>query len=314
MSSRDEPLPGMIGSGPEMRAVYRQVRTYAPTGLAVAVIGETGTGKELVARAIHELSPQARGPFVDINCAALPEQLAEGELFGWERGAFTGSVGPRIGLIEMANGGTLFLDEATSLPPPLQAKLLRVLENREFRPLGARTTRRSGFRIVVALGTDVNELLHAGRMRADFLYRVSSVAIGLPPLRNRHHDLKELANHFLAMANTNGHPDRVVAIDALRVLAQHGWPGNVRELKAVMERIEAECQGELVSARDVSVQLCVAMNPPLSLRDALAANGWNVTHTAKALGITRATVYNQMKRFGIHRTGETETASTGSTV
>jgi transcriptional regulator with PAS, ATPase and Fis domain len=296
----DENLQGMIGRHPRMLDVYRLVRRYAPRKLSIAIVGETGTGKELVARAIHDLSDARRGRFVDINCAALPESLAEGELFGWERGAFTGAVGSAIGLIETAHLGTLFLDEACSLSLGLQAKLLRVIEQQEFRRLGGRDVRRSSFRVIAAMSEPLDHLVRTGRLRPDFVYRVSAVTVPIPPLRARREDLAELAQHFLSAANENGHPNKTIGEGIPELLQRHRWPGNVRELKALMERVEVEIDGDIVSPADLALQLHL-ITEQQDLPHALTVNNWDVTQTARYLGIARSTVYEQMKKLNLQR-------------
>src|SRR5574341_1187822 len=242
----------MVGRHASMLAVYRQVRCAAQSELPALIVGETGTGKELVARALHELGPTPYGRFVDVNCAALPEGLAEAELFGAERGAFTGAVRRVIGFLEAANGGTLFLDEACSLSPGIQAKLLRAIEHKMFYPIGGRTPRRSRFRLIAAVGAPVAELIAGGSLRSDFAYRLAGFTITLPPLRARRSDIPLLAEHFLQGAGHDGHPPAQLASDALALLRRQSWPGNVRELKMLMERLAAIEPGPVRSEEHTS--------------------------------------------------------------
>ena len=298
------PLPGMIGRHPAMREIYSLVRRVAPSRLPVLVTGETGTGKELVARALHDLAGQVPRPFVDLNCAAVPESLAEGELFGWEKGAFTGAHQGRAGLLETAAGGTLFLDEACSLPLALQAKLLRVLEHRDFSRLGGGRRVGSDFRLVAAVSEPLPALLAAGRWRVDFAHRVSGVTITLPPLRHRGDDIRLLAEHFLRGAGDNGHSPAGLEPGAVELLRRHRWPGNVRELGMVMERVKALVRAPLVTAADLAPHL--QLSAPVArdagmLRALLQEHRWNVTRVARMLGMHRTTLHERIREFGLHR-------------
>jgi DNA-binding NtrC family response regulator len=296
------PLPGMIGRHPAMRDLYGLVRRAARSGLPVLITGETGTGKELVARALHDLAGDARRPLVDVNCAAVPENLAEGEFFGWERGAFTGAHREQVGLVEAANGGTLFLDEACSLSLALQAKLLRVLEHRDFRRVGGRQRLASQFRLVAAVSEPLSGLLASGRWRADFAYRVAVVRVTLPPLRHRRADIRLLMEHFLSTARRNGHPSPTLDPPALDALARYSWPGNVRELRAVAEQLATLVDSPTVTVAHV-LPFLDAWHGNGNERDlvaaALAAHGGRVRAAARALGVGHTKLYQLIRRFGL---------------
>jgi len=232
-----EPLPGMIGSTPAMQRLYRMVRLVAKRTTTVLILGATGTGKELVAGAVHKLSPRASRPLVTINCAAIPEALLESELFGHVRGAFTGAVQSHLGRIQAASGGTLFLDEIGELPGGLQAKLLRFLEQKEVQRLGSTEPQRVDVRVVAATNEDLFDKVERGEFRQDLYYRLSAFPIEVPPLCHRSNDIVALAEHFLEQA-AGGSRGRRMAItqEAAQILQNHSWPGNVRELQHVMER------------------------------------------------------------------------------
>ncbi|GIW79949.1 MAG: sigma-54-dependent Fis family transcriptional regulator [Gemmatales bacterium] len=233
----DEPLPGIIGSSPPMRRVARITRLVAPTRASVLLIGETGTGKELIARAIHRLSRREDGPYVRVNCGALSESLLESELFGHIKGAFTGAVDNKTGRFEAAHGGTIFLDEINSISQKLQVKLLRVLQEREFERVGESRTIRVDTRVIAATNRRLEDEIAAGRFRDDLYYRLNVVPIVLPPLRERGDDVIALALHFVERYSEENRrePPRLTA-DALRALREYNWPGNVRELENYIER------------------------------------------------------------------------------
>lgn len=304
MSDDRDNLPGMIGRHPAIREIYALVRRAADSDLPALIVGETGTGKELVARALHDLGAAARAPFVDVNCAAVPETLAEGEFFGWDRGAFTGAHREQAGLLEAADGGTLFLDEACSLSLALQAKLLRVLEHKDFRRVGGRRRVTSQFRLVAAISEPLQALLIGGRWRADFAYRVAGIVITLPPLRYRGADIRLLTDHFLHAACQNGHPPKTLGASAVHALSRHPWPGNVRELKTVAEQLTALVDRPVIDGADLT-PLLTAGRPPEDERDglaeALAVHGWCVQAAARALGMGRTKLYTLMRRHGLRR-------------
>src|SRR5579885_3248730 len=233
----DDLLPGIVGESPAMREVARLVRLVAPTPASVLLVGETGTGKEVVARAIHRLSPRAEGPYVRVNCCALNESLLESELFGHIKGAFTGAIDNKTGRFEAAHGGTIFLDEISSMSPKLQVKLLRVLQENEFERVGESRTIRVDVRVVAATNQFLEDEIAAGRFRDDLYYRLNVVSIHLPPLRERREDIPALARHFLQRYSEENRRDPPpLTADVLKVLLAHDWPGNVRELENCMER------------------------------------------------------------------------------
>jgi two-component system nitrogen regulation response regulator GlnG len=242
-----EALP-MIGRSAAMQDVYRTLARVIPTDLTVMVLGESGTGKELVARALHDLGPRRTGPFVAINMAAIPRELIETELFGHERGAFTGAATRSTGRFEQAQGGTLFLDEIGDMPMDAQTRLLRVLQSGEFSTVGGARTLKADVRIVAATHKDLRRLIDAGMFREDLYYRLNVVPIRLPPLRSRREDIPELARHFLARAAAEGLPLRTLDAGAMAWLSEQPWPGNVRDLENAMRRLSALARDDLVSA------------------------------------------------------------------
>ena len=243
-----EPLPGLIGSSRKMQEVYRLTRQVAGSNASVLLLGETGTGKELVARAIHRLSPRAGGPFIRVNCGALAETLLESELFGHVRGAFTGAMENRTGRFEAAHTGTIFLDEINSTSLHLQVKLLRVLQEQEFERVGDTHTIRVDVRVIAASNRDLLEEVHSGRFREDLYYRLNVITITLPPLRERREDIPELVSHFLRVyAERNGRPIRHVEPAAMEALQDYDWPGNVRELQNYIERAVLLAPGDVLT-------------------------------------------------------------------
>ena len=285
----------------------------------ILVCGETGSGKELVARACHFASPRARAPFVEINCAALPAQLMEGELFGHEKGAFTDAYARKIGLIEAADGGTLFLDEIGELDLALQAKLLRVLENLRVRRLGALQDRQVNVRVVAASNRDLAAMVQAGQFRRDLLYRLRVLQINIPPLRSRGDDALLLAQRFVALfAKRYAKAAPLLDASALKALQVHDWPGNVRELRNVIERAVLLCHGGSLNAADLVLGTqpgpgAAAALPdagaPLSLDErerqhllqALQQSDWNVTCAARLLDVSRDTLRYRMARHRLQR-------------
>ena len=238
-----------IGSSGPMRLVYEAIQQVADSSINVLIRGESGTGKELVARALVALSRRAKKPYIRLNCAALPENLIESELFGSEKGAFTGATESRPGQIELADQGTLFLDEIATLTLPIQTKLLRVLEDHQVQRLGGRTLRKIDFRLICATNEPLEEMARTGRFREDLFYRIHVVPILLPPLRERGGDISLLSDHFLQIhCGANGLPLKRLAPDALQVLEEHSWPGNVRELENLVQRLVITVRGEEIKA------------------------------------------------------------------
>ncbi|WP_438019803.1 sigma 54-interacting transcriptional regulator [Sorangium sp. So ce315] len=308
----------IVGRGPALRAVFATLDRVVDTPVSVLVTGESGTGKELVARAIHFAGPRKSGPFMGINCAALPAALLESELFGHVRGAFTGADRDRTGLVVAARGGTLFLDELGEMPLEVQAKLLRVLQEREVRPVGSAEAVRVDFRLVCATNRDLLAETARGRFREDLYYRVAVVQIRLPPLRDRLEDLPELALHFVRRAAEQlGRPAPQLSREALRRLGQHRWPGNVRELENVITKAVVLCDGRKIGPDDVDLPrprdaggrgARGGGQPPRDERDeraallgALERTGWNALQAAREAGMSRATFYRKLRRLGIAR-------------
>ena len=245
-----------IGSSEPMRLVYDAIRQVAGSNVNVLIRGESGTGKELAARAIVALSTRSAKAFIRLNCAALPESLIESELFGSERGAFTGAAESRPGQIELADGGTLFLDEIATLPVDLQTKLLRVLEDRQVQRLGGRTHRKIDFRLICATNEPLEQMVRAGRFREDLYYRVNVVPIQLPPLRERPGDIPLLCRHFLQVhCAANGSGPKYLNEEALSALEEHAWPGNVRELDNLIQRMVISVKGDEIGAADVAPRI-----------------------------------------------------------
>ena len=227
----------LVGRSPAMQDVFRVVARVMQTDLTVLIVGESGTGKELVARALHDYGPRRRGPFVAVNMAAIPQELVESELFGHEKGAFTGALARSAGRFEQANGGTLFLDEIGDMPMAAQTRLLRVLQEGEYTSVGGRTAIATDVRIVTATNRSLPELIEGGRFREDLFYRLNVVPLRLPPLRERASDVPDLVRHFFAAGVTEGLPNKAVDPNAMRLLQEHSWPGNVRELENLVRRL-----------------------------------------------------------------------------
>lgn len=239
---------GLVGASPSMQKVYQAIEAVAGTGASVVIRGESGVGKELVAKAIVQCSDRAEQPFVCLNCSALPESLMESELFGYEKGAFTGADSAKPGLIELAHGGTLFLDEITTLHPSLQSKLLRVLQERSVQRLGGRAAKKIDFRLVSATNEDLEDCVRKGRFREDLYFRINVVPIAVPPLRKRRGDVALLADHFMRIYCASAKkPLKTVQPDALEVLEAYEWPGNVRELQNVIQRVVVMVNSQVVT-------------------------------------------------------------------
>jgi DNA-binding NtrC family response regulator len=294
-----------------MKAVVHTVERVAPSEVSVLITGESGTGKEVIADLIHNLSPRNKGPMIKINCAALPRELIESELFGSVKGAFTGANADREGLFRQAEGGTLFLDELSEMPVDTQSKLLRVLQEKEVRPVGGRITYKTDCRIIAATNRQVDQALKEGKLREDLYYRISTISVALPPLRERREDILPLANAFLkrfaAQAGRNISGFTPAATEMLR---NFDWPGNVRQLQNEVQRTVLMSEGNAVDAQDLSITS--VQNQPevedLTLMEAMERNtilqilketGGNKLETAKRLGIGRQTLYNKIKVYGI---------------
>src|SRR6478609_5496949 len=310
---RIEGTPRLVGTSAGIERVRTLITKVAPTQSTVLILGETGTGKELVARAVHDQSPRAGEPFVAINCGALPETLIESELFGHRKGAFTGADEHRVGLFEVANGGTIFLDEIGELPKAMQAKLLRVLESREIRRVGENRAVNIDVRVVCATHRDLPEMVASGDFREDLMYRINTFEIFLPPLRDRVEDIAELAEHLLTrFRGKAGAGSRHLADDAIALLKSHVWPGNVRELANVVEHATILCDAGPITAAHLPSHFnrrqltgAAATHPGrISLRDlemqaifqALERNGGSKPKAADELGISLKTLYNKLNQ------------------
>jgi two-component system nitrogen regulation response regulator GlnG len=254
-----ERLP-LIGRSPAMQEIYRTLARLMSTDLTVMVTGESGAGKELVARALHDYGKRRKGPFIALNMAAIPRELIESELFGHERGAFTGAVQRSAGKFEQASGGTLFLDEIGDMPPEAQTRLLRVLQEGEYMTVGGRTPIKANVRIVAATHRDLRRQIQQGLFREDLFYRLNVVPIRLPPLRERLDDIPELANHYLQAATADGLPTKVLSPEAMARLKQHRWPGNVRELVNLVRRLSALYSEEIIGVETIETELADAVS------------------------------------------------------
>ena len=306
----------MIGNSAQMRKVYQTIEQAAPTAASMLIWGESGTGKELVAQTIHQLSPRAQMPFVPINCAAIPETLLESEIFGHEKGAFTGASDRREGCFELADRGTLFLDEIAEMTPATQVKLLRVLQERKFRLLGGRTEQSVDVRVIAATNLNPADAVKSGKLREDLYYRLNVFSIELPPLRVRKDDLSLLIQSFIAEFNERNHKS-VSALDpaAMRILEQYNWPGNVRELRNVIERAVILASGEFIEpkhlpplvaeAGDISRATLSAHAPGTTVEEAerrlilmtLEHTRDNKTRAAEILGISLKTLHNKLNKL-----------------
>jgi two-component system nitrogen regulation response regulator GlnG len=262
----EERLP-LIGRSPSMQEIYRTIARLTTADLTVMINGESGTGKELVARALHDYGKRRAGPFVPVNMAAIPRELIESELFGHERGAFTGATNRTQGRFEQANGGTLFLDEIGDMPPEAQTRLLRVLQEGEFTSVGGRQPIKANVRIIAATHRDLRNAIRLGQFREDLFYRLNVVPIRLPPLRERAEDIPSLARHFLERGREDGLPMKTLDQSAIDRLKQHAWPGNVRELENLMRRLAALCPEETINGDIINTDLAEATPAPLALAD-----------------------------------------------
>jgi len=307
----------LVGASPAMREVFRLLELAAPTSAPVLLSGESGTGKELAARTLHELSPRHRAPFVPVNCAAIPETLLESEIFGHEKGAFTGALERRVGCFELAHGGTIFLDEVSEMTPSTQAKFLRILQDGMLRRLGGKAEVAVDVRVVAATNKDPEKAIREGVLREDLYYRLNVFSISLPPLRERREDLSLLVRAFLEEFDAK-YDKRVKAVDeaVLEILRRHPWPGNVRELRNVLERAVIACTADVITPAQLPAGLSHCAEPgqtdfvrlPVgtNLADVerefilktLAAVEGNKTRAAELLGISVKTLYNKLNLYG----------------
>jgi DNA-binding NtrC family response regulator len=311
----------IIGNSAGIRKVYRIIEQAAPTAASVLISGDSGTGKELVAQTVHDLSPRASFPYVGINCAAIPETLLESEIFGHEKGAFTGAQERRLGCFELAHRGTLFLDEIAEMVPGTQVKLLRVLQERTFRRLGGRQEQAVDVRVIAATNMDPRDAVQTGKLREDLYYRLNVFAIELPPLRERREDMPLLIQTFLNEFNAHNKKS-VKAVDqaAMRILEAHTWPGNIRELRNVIERATILTEGEFIEPRHLPADLIVAeetslptlsLSPGITVEEAerrlilmtLEHTRNNKTRAAEILGISLKTLHNKLNKLRIEEQG-----------
>jgi len=316
----------LVGESPPMLALRSLISKAAPSDVPILILGENGTGKELVARAVHDLSARRPQPFIKMNCAAIPADLVESELFGHEKGAFSGATAQRRGRFEQADGGTLFLDEIGDMPAAMQAKLLRVLQDGEVTRLGATGDLKVDVRVIAATNKDPQALIAAGTFREDLFYRISTIVVRIPPLRQRADDIPAMVRHFAGAACRRNHwPERRISPEAVALLTGQPWKGNVLELKNVVERVLILSEGEAISSEDVRLALPAMVEAPpggahgnAPLRDALDAYerelirdrlrrfGGHVTHTARSLGLERSHLYKKCRQLGVDIRDEVE--------
>ena len=325
---RDSTRPGygeIIGQSAAMRELFRQIDRLVSTDITVLIHGESGTGKELVAAALHRRSARRAKPFVAVNCAGIPETLQESELFGHERGAFTGATERHIGKFEQANGGTLFLDEVAELTLAAQAKLLRALQSHSFQRVGGTGDVRSDFRLIAASHQRLADLVRAGKFREDLYYRIAVFELDVPALRDRGADILLLANCFLEEIGAREGRRMTLSASAARLLVEHPWPGNVRELENAMHRVLIAADGPMIEPEDLPPAIRATVSPlsavpaasqsasPVARLDdvergaiveSLLASGGNVSQATRALGIGRTTLYRKLKQYGLARPTE----------
>ena len=308
-------LPNIIGTSDKMQEVFEAVYRVSDSKATVILYGESGTGKELIAKAVHYMSLRSKGPFVKFNCASIPEGLLESELFGHEKGAFTGAITARKGRFELANGGTLLLDEVGDLPINLQPKILRVLQEREFEHVGGEKTIKVDVRLIAATSRNLEELVLKGRFREDLFYRLNVVPILMPALRERKEDIPVLVEFFLRRFNEENNKDISLSPEAMRILADYNWPGNVRELENTMERVVVMSGRNVIRTSDLPINLKLPTHEGLlqkeslragiediekaSIFDALEKTGWIQAKAARLIGLTPRQIGYKMKKYGI---------------
>jgi len=306
----------IVGQSKRMKELFELVASVAKSEANILIQGENGTGKEVIANAIHTASMRAKGPFIKINCAAIPKDLIESELFGYRRGAFTGAVTDKVGLLELAEGGSLLLDEIGDMPAYLQTKLLRMLQEREYRPVGSDRIVHVDFRLICATNVDIETALREGRLREDLYFRINTIALRVPPLRERPEDVPTLATHFLGIFTARyNRPVKTISPAAFDVLLRNRWPGNVRELENAIERAVLVCKGDQIVPEDLPDALLEAglstqefAIPPnrtlaeiekMAILQTLQRTNWNKQETAHILGLYRPTLYSKMKKYEI---------------
>jgi two-component system, NtrC family, response regulator len=313
-SRRPDAFEDMLGASPQMQSVFAFIRKVATTSAPVLILGGNGTGKEMVARALHRRGSQRGGPFVPINCNAIPESLLESELFGHEKGSFTGAHALRKGLVETAAGGTIFLDEIGDLPASLQVKLLRFLQEKTFQRVGGRQEIQSDARVIAATNANLQESVASGKFREDLYFRLAVLVLTLPALRERGDDVGLVAREFLRRYGAqHGKPGLTFAPDAVRALSLHAWPGNIRELQNRVQRAVIMAEGKRVTARDLELANAVVAEGPPTLKEArekverelvegaLRRHAGKITAAAEELGISRPTLYELLEKLGIVR-------------
>lgn len=303
---------GLIGESPEMKKVFELIKIVAPQDTTVMIRGESGTGKELIARAIHMNSPRRYYPIIPVNCGAFTETLLESELFGHEKGAFTGAQYRRKGKIEMANGGTLFLDEVGSVSPKMQVELLRVLETKQFTRVGGNEIVKVDFRLISATNENLEKLVEEGKFREDLYYRLNVFTIYVPPLRERRSDIPILANYFIQkFARQMNKPPLKISDEAMEILLNHHWPGNVRELENAIERAMVVGKPPVIKPSDLPFHIEKNFVTEADSLEEVEKNhilrvlrkyDWNISKAATALGIDRVTLYNKIKKYGLQKT------------
>lgn len=318
-------VENIVGTSKALQRVFNLIATVAPTEGTVLITGESGTGKELVARAIHYNSPRRDGPFIVVDCGTIPDNLMEAELFGYIKGAFTGATETQKGLIDIARKGTLFFDEIGNLNLALQAKLLRLIQEREFRPVGGRELIKADIRIIAATNRDLLSLVKEGLFREDLFYRLNVFPIHIPPLRERKEDISALADHFLRKySRESGKKIAYISAEAMKELFLHDWPGNIRELENVIHRAVILCRGDTLKPEDIVISKTEDIKIPRNLKelketkkrlkarsiegiersfilDALSRNNWNISRAAEDVGMQRTNFHSLMKKYGIRR-------------
>src|SRR5213080_2307124 len=304
----------IVGESVPTKAVRKQIAIVAPTNSRILIYGESGTGKELVSRNIHFMSNRASAPFVEVNCAAIPEELIESELFGHTKGSFTGATDAKKGKFELADGGTLFLDEIGDMSLKTQAKVLRALEEQSFQPIGAPTGVRVDVRVITATNKNLQNEIATGRFREDLFYRLNVIPFFVPPLRDRREDIPILARYFMRVfATEHGRGPKDFTSEALDMLVDYSWPGNVRELRNEIERLVIMVQDDVIGGADLSLPNGNQSSRASTLHEAralyerefiitkLKENNWNISQTARTLGLERSYLYRKMKTYGIEK-------------
>jgi two-component system nitrogen regulation response regulator NtrX len=304
----------IVGDSIPIKALRKQIAIVAPTNSRVLIYGESGTGKELVSRNIHFMSHRANAPFVEVNCAAIPEELIESELFGHTKGSFTGASDAKKGKFELADGGTLFLDEVGDMSVKTQAKVLRALEEQSFQPIGAPAGVRVDVRVLTATNKNLQSEIAAGRFREDLFYRLNVIPFFVPPLRDRREDIPTLARYFMRLFSAeHGRGPKDFSSEALDMLVDYSWPGNVRELRNEIERLVIMVQEDIIHAGDLSLPNGAGPTRASTLHEARAQyerefilsklneNNWNISQTARLLGLERSYLYRKMKAYGIEK-------------